>query len=49
MNYTVGIKLPSTLHSEENWNRAHRMAGVLWIAGGLIIAAAACCESPGRL
>lgn len=40
MNYTVGIKLPSTLHSEENWNRTHRMAGVLWIAGGLIIAAA---------
>lgn len=40
MNYTVGIKLPSTLHSEENWNRTHCMAGVLWIAGGLIIAAA---------
>lgn len=39
-NYTVGIKLPWTLHSEENWNRTHRMAGVLWIAGGFIIAAA---------
>lgn len=39
-NYTVGIKLPWTLHSEENWNRTHRMAGILWIAGGFIIAAA---------
>ena len=24
-NYTVGIKLPWTLNSEENWNRTHRL------------------------
>lgn len=36
-NYTVGIKLPWTLDSEENWNRTHRMAGYLWIAGGVCI------------
>ncbi|MCQ2558994.1 MAG: DUF1648 domain-containing protein, partial [Oscillospiraceae bacterium] len=24
-SYTVGIKLPWTLNSEENWNRTHRM------------------------
>ena len=37
-NYTMGIKLPWTLHDEENWNRTHRMAGFLWVAGGVIIA-----------
>jgi len=36
-NYTVGIKLPWTLDSEENWNRTHRFAGFLWVAGGLAI------------
>lgn len=36
-NYTVGIKLPWTLDSEENWNRTHRMAGWLWIIGGLLM------------
>lgn len=35
-NYTVGIKLPWTLESEENWNRTHRLAGWLWILGGII-------------
>ena len=28
-NYTVGMKLPWTLNSEENWNRTNRMTG--WI------------------
>ena len=36
-NYTVGLKLPWTLHSEENWNRTHRLAGRLWVAGGFIM------------
>ena len=39
-NYTIGIKLPWTLADEDNWNRTHRLAGGLWIAGGLLIAAA---------
>ena len=34
-NYTIGIKIPWTLVSEENWNRTHRMAGKLWVAGGI--------------
>ena len=38
-NYTVGIKLPWTLHDEENWNHTHRMAGYLWILGGLLMLA----------
>lgn len=36
-NYTVGIKLPWTLDNEENWNKTHRLAGKLWVVGGLIL------------
>lgn len=35
-NYTVGIKLPWTLNSQENWNRTHRLASKLWILAGVI-------------
>ena len=35
-NYTIGIKIPWTLHSEENWNRTHRLAGYIWVAGGFV-------------
>ena len=35
-NYTVGIKLPWTLNSEENWNRTHRMASWLFVICGLL-------------
>ena len=34
-SYTMGIRLPWTLHSEENWNRTHRLAGFLWVLGGV--------------
>ena len=33
-SYTMGIKLPWTLASEENWNRTHRLAGFVWVIGG---------------
>ena len=36
-NYTIGIKIPWTLHSEENWNRTHRLAGYVWVGGGFAI------------
>ncbi|MBQ7680846.1 MAG: SdpI family protein [Oscillibacter sp.] len=36
-NYTIGIKLPWTLADEDNWNRTHRMAGPLWVAGGFLV------------
>lgn len=36
-SYTIGIKLPWTLHSEENWNRTHRLAGWIWAIGGFMI------------
>jgi uncharacterized membrane protein len=36
-NYTIGIKIPWTLNSEENWNRTHRFAGRIWLLGGLVM------------
>ena len=38
-NYTIGIKIPWTLNSEENWNKTHRLAGWVWTVGGLLVAA----------
>lgn len=35
-NYTVGIKIPWTLNSEENWNRTHRFAGPIWVISGIL-------------
>ncbi|MCK9217835.1 MAG: SdpI family protein [Firmicutes bacterium] len=35
-NYFVGIKTPWTLASEEVWKKTHRLAALLWTAGGLI-------------
>lgn len=40
-SYTMGIKLPWTLEDEENWNKTHRMAGFLWVIGGVVIMATA--------
>ena len=36
-NRTVGIKLPWTLQSEENWTRTHRLSGFLWVLCGLVM------------
>ena len=40
-NYTIGIKIPWTLDSEENWNKTHRLAGWTWTFGGLAMIATA--------
>lgn len=34
-NFTMGIKLPWTLASEENWNKTHHVAGYIWMFSGL--------------
>ena len=34
-SYTIGIKIPWTLNSEENWNKTHRLAGRLWLVCGI--------------
>lgn len=37
MNYTIGIKVPWTYSSEENWNATHRFGGKVWVIGGLVM------------
>ena len=37
VNHTVGVRLPWTLQSEDNWHKTHRLAGKLWVLGGLIL------------
>lgn len=36
-NYTIGIKVMWALDDEENWNKTHRLAGKLWVIGGVVI------------
>ncbi|MEG1621355.1 MAG: SdpI family protein [Oscillospiraceae bacterium] len=36
-NNIIGIKLPWTLKSEENWNKTHHFAGFVWVVLGLIM------------
>lgn len=36
-NYTVGIKVPWTLNSEDNWNKTHRFSGFLFFFSGVFI------------
>ncbi|MBR2046248.1 MAG: SdpI family protein [Agathobacter sp.] len=36
-SYTLGIKLPWTLNSEESWNRTHRFAGGIWMVAGILV------------
>lgn len=40
-NYTMGIKLPWTLNSEENWERTHRFGGKMFVIAGLFMIPAA--------
>ncbi|MEY3209041.1 MAG: hypothetical protein RL064_1072 [Bacteroidota bacterium] len=39
-NYFVGFKLPWTLENEDNWNETHKVAGKVWLIGGLFQAIA---------
>lgn len=36
-NNSIGIKVPWTLSDVDNWNKTHRLAGILWVLGGIII------------
>ena len=36
-NYYLGIKLPWTYASENNWNKTHRLGGKVWVIGGLLL------------
>ena len=37
-NYFAGIRLPWTLHNDENWKKTNSLGGKLLFAGGLVIA-----------
>ncbi len=37
-NYFIGLRTPWTLADEQNWFRTHRLAGKIWVLGGLIVA-----------
>ena len=36
-NRTIGIKVKWTLDSDANWNATHRMAGRIWVVGGIVM------------
>lgn len=36
-NYFIGIRTPWTLEHPEIWNKTHRLGGVLWLIGGLLV------------
>lgn len=36
-NYIIGIRLPCTLESDKNWRKTHRLAGKIWVLGGLLL------------
>lgn len=38
-NYFLGIKLPWTYADEDNWNKTHRLAGYVWVTGGILMIA----------
>ena len=40
-NRTLGIKIRWTLSNEENWNKTHRLAGRIWVVGGVLMLATA--------
>lgn len=47
-NYTIGIKIPWTLHDADNWNKTHRLAGFLWIIAGILFIATAFIPLPSQ-
>ena len=39
-NYFAGFKLPWTLENADNWNATHKIAGTVWLYGGIFQAIA---------
>ncbi len=44
-NYSLGIKIPPTLHDKDNWYKTHRFAGKIWVIGGVVICLTAVFEN----
>lgn len=45
-NYFIGIRTPWTLESENVWRKTHRIAGPLWVIGGILVALLAFINDP---
>lgn len=45
-NYVIGIKMPWTLNSDENWYHTHRFGGALWVMGGIVMIVTALLKMP---
>ncbi len=45
-NHTFGIRLPWTLNDSENWNKTHRLAGKVFVIGGILICLTAITQNP---
>jgi uncharacterized membrane protein len=46
-NYFAGFKLPWTLENVDNWNETHKLAGTIWLYGGLFQAVSTISLSSG--
>lgn len=46
LNYTFGVRLPWTLHDEQNWNRTSRFAGWCLALGGVVLIATSFWANP---
>ena len=36
-NYFIGIRTPWTLESENVWKKTHKLGGLMWFAGGIVV------------
>lgn len=48
-NFTMGIRCPWTLSSEENWNKTHRVGGYIMILAGILIIFTAFVNMPAEV
>ena len=39
-NYFIGLKTPWTLENDKVWRKTHQFSGMIWMVGGVLIAAA---------
>lgn len=46
-NYFIGIRTPWTLESEQVWRKTHRLGGILWIIGGILLILLGALPIPG--
>ncbi len=48
-NYFAGIRIPWTLNDDDNWKKTHRLAGVIWFIGGLLMILMALVLTPNSI